>query len=220
MAADRSTSTEPVELITDPIELAKREAENGLKQAQLAFEVIKSFVKDSERPFKLRQSLLLQLHHKALEGIHPLAGTYRNGPAKITGSKHTPVDAFVVSEEVAHMCDYVNENWSSKSALHLASYILWKLNWIHPFADGNGRTARALSYVVLSIRTDSLLPGTTTIPDFISSAKTPYYDALEAADAAWKEKDEIDLSEVEKLMGALLARQLAQAVSEAEGAPQ
>jgi hypothetical protein len=49
-------------------------------------EIVRSFVKDPERPFKLRPSLLLPLHSAALDGIHPLAGTYRNGPVKIGGS--------------------------------------------------------------------------------------------------------------------------------------
>jgi fido (protein-threonine AMPylation protein) len=34
----------------------------------------------------------------------------------------------------------------------------------HPFADGNGRTARAVAYVVLGIKLDSLLSGAPTIP--------------------------------------------------------
>ena len=59
---------------------------------------------------------------------------------------------------VAEMCGYVNENWHM-SAIHLAAYLLWRMNWIHPFADGNGRTARVVSYVVLSVKLDSLLPG-------------------------------------------------------------
>jgi Fic family protein len=76
------------------------------------------------------------------------------------------------------MCDYVNQNWG-RSALHLAAYVLWRINWIHPFADGNGRTARAVSYILLSIKLDSLLPGTKTIPDQIAADKKPYYAALE-----------------------------------------
>ena len=81
-----------------------------------------------------------------------------------------------------HLCEYVNSNWSTKSALHLAAYVLWRLNWIHPFADGNGRTARTVSYVVLSIKLDGLLPGAPTIPDQIADDKQPYYLALEAAE--------------------------------------
>jgi Fic family protein len=217
--AERHTSTEQVELITDEVERARREAANGLEQAKLALEIIRSFVKDAERPFRLRQGLLLQLNAAALEGIHLLAGTYRNGPATIHGSNHEPPPAFRVADEAAEMCDYVNENWDKQNALHLSAYVLWKLNWIHPFADGNVRTARAASYVVLSIKLNSLLPGTTTIPDQISADKRPYYDALEAADVAWKSSGKVDVSAVEKMLDAMLAKQLLQASHEASQRP-
>jgi Fic family protein len=218
LAGDRHTSTEQVELITDPKEKASREAENGLLQAQLAIDIIKSFVKDPERPFKLRQGLLMQLHAVALKGIHLLAGTFRNGPAKIHGSNHEPPEAFRVADEVADMCEYVNDHWRDGSALHLGAYVLWKLNWIHPFADGNGRTARALSYVVLSIKLDGLLPGKDTIPDQIAANKTPYYDALEKADEAWKKHGKVDVSDVEQLLASKLATQLVEAAKQAERA--
>jgi hypothetical protein len=75
VAGDRFTSVEQVELITDPDAKARREAENGLRQTELALEIIRNFVKDKERPFRLRQGLLMQLHAVVLEGIHLLAGT-------------------------------------------------------------------------------------------------------------------------------------------------
>ena len=214
---DRYTSAEQAILVTDPDEVARREAENGIRQAALMVEIIRSFVKDRERPFQLRQGLILQLHKEALAGIHLLAGTFRNGPAIIYGSKHEPTPAFLVAEEVADMCAYVNEHWRDKSALHLAAYVLWRLNSIHPFADGNGRTARVVSYLVLSIKLDSLLPGSKTIPDQIAGDKRPYYDALENADGPWKEKQEVDVSALETMLGRMLAAQLLQAAKEAEG---
>jgi Fic family protein len=110
-------------------------------------------------------------------------------------------------ERMEHMCDYVNDNWEKSSPVHLAAYALWKLNWIHPFTDGNGRTARALSYLLLCLRVGYRLPGTDTIPDQISRDKTPYYKALEAADKVWSEK-KLDLSELEELLSGLLANQL------------
>ena len=79
----------------------------------------------------------------------------------------------------------MNERWSEKSPLHLASYVMWRLTWIHPFTDGNGRTSRAVSYLVLCIRLQMLLPGRLTIPEQIEVDRTPYYKALEAADEAW-----------------------------------
>lgn len=93
---------------------------------------------------------------------------------------------------------------------------MWRLNWIHPFDDGNGRTARATSYFVLCMRLGYRLPGTRTIPDFIVENRKPYYDALEAADAAWKEKA-LDVTEMERLLASLLGVQLVTVVEEASG---
>jgi Fic family protein len=216
VSEERHTSTEQVDLISDPEEKARREAENGIRQTELALEMIRAFVKEKEQPFRLRQGFLMQLHSVALEGIHMFAGTYRNGVATIHGSKHDPVPAFRVADEVADMCEYVNQHWADKSAIHLAAYILWRLNWIHPFADGNGRTARAISYVVLSIRANSLYPGTNSIPDQISTDKNPYYDALELADEAWKATGQVDVSALEKMLSQMLATQLLQGLKEAE----
>jgi Fic family protein len=90
------------------------------------------------------------------------------------------------------------------------------MNWIHPFADGNGRTARAISYVVLSIKLDSLLPGTPTIPDQIAADKSPYYKALELADDAWA-SGRVDVSILDELLVDMLAKQLLGATKEAAG---
>jgi len=65
-----------------------------------------------------------------------------------------------------------------------------------------------LSYVILSIRAGTVLPGIPTIPDQIVDNRIPYFEALDAADAAWRE-GRIDVSRMEELIGELLARQLA-----------
>jgi Fic family protein len=213
VSGDRHSVAQSPQLLTDPIEIAKREAENGLKQFNLALDIIRSFIKEPERPFKLRAGPILQLHAAALEGLHPLAGTYRNTPVIIQGSRHQPPQAAFVADEVTSMCEYVNDNWD-KSAVHLAAYVLWKMNWIHPFADGNGRTARAVAYVVLSIKLDSVLPGTPTIPEQIAADKTPYYKALEAADTVWIGQT-LDVSELENMLKSMLARQLLDAANQA-----
>jgi Fic family protein len=215
VAADRHSEAEDATLLNDPDEIARREAENGLKQFTLAIDIIRSYVKDAERSFKLRAGPILQLHQAALDGLHRLAGTFRNTPVKIHGSFHEPPEAAFVADEVQALCEYVNDNWDL-SAVHLAAYVLWKMNWIHPFADGNGRTARAISYVVLSIKLDSLLPGTPTIPEQIAANKGPYYKALEDADRAWG-SSKIDVSALEKLLADMLAQQLLNAAKEATG---
>ena len=119
-----------------------------------------------------------------------------------------------VPDFVAEMCEYVNQHWSDKGAIHLAAYLLWRINWIHPFADGNGRTARVVSYMVLSIKLGSLLPGTPTIPDQIADDKSPYYEALEKSDESWKFK-RIAVSEMEAMLENMHAQQLLNATKEA-----
>ncbi|MGO4388776.1 Fic family protein [Microvirga sp. 2YAF29] len=214
---DRHSHAQIPELITDEEERARREAENGIRQFNMALEIIRVHVKDPERPFRLRSGVILQLNEAALKGIHSFAGTFRNTPVAIGGSRHNPPEAFMVSDEVQDLCSYVNENWNSRSATHLGAYVLWKLNWIHPFADGNGRTSRAISYVVTSIKLDSILPGTPTIPDQIAGDKDPYYNALEKADDAWLDARKVDVSALEEMLEQMLARQLLNATREAAG---
>jgi hypothetical protein len=69
---------------------------------------------------------------------------------------------------------------------------------------------------VLSIRANSLYPGTNTIPDQIASDKKPYYVALEKADAVWKKTGQVDVSDLEKMLSEMLATQLLQGLKEAE----
>ncbi|HSM79591.1 MAG TPA: Fic family protein [Bryobacteraceae bacterium] len=211
----RHSRARDVELITDPDELAAREALNGLQQFDGVMEMVE-YYKHPDRPFRLRLSHILHIHRLALEGISSYAGNFRPSAIEIGGSKHQPVGAHQVPEEVEALCDYVNEQWGKATAVHLAAYVLWKLNWIHPFTDGNGRTSRALSYLVLCVRLGYALPGTKTIPDQISEEKHPYYAALKAADRAWKD-GQVNLSEMEKLLSAMLAKQLLGVLSAATG---
>lgn len=114
------------------------------------------------------------------------------------------------------MCDYVNEHLADRSPVHLSAYLLWRTNWIHPFDDGNGRTARAISYAVLCILPGYELPGTKTIPEQIANDKNPYYKALEAADEAYARK-QIDVTELENLIERTLAAQLVEVHEKATG---
>jgi hypothetical protein len=54
----------------------------------------------------------------------------------------------------------------------------------------------------------AILPGTPTIPDQIVDNRNPYFEALDAADAAYRD-GKIDVSKMETLLAALLAKQLA-----------
>jgi Fic family protein len=165
--------------------------------------------------FKLRISDILRLNRVAIEGLNPLAGVFRPDEMTITYSRHNPPPPELVPELMEEMCDYINENLD-KAPVHLAAYLLWRINWIHPFDDGNGRTARAVSYALLCIQLGYELPGTRTIPEQIAENKTPYYKALEAADESCK-TSKIDVSILEGLLEAGLANQLIDVHQKATG---
>ncbi len=176
-------------------------------------------IAESIRPdaeFKLRPSLISELNKLAIEGTSEHPGVLRFFDVTINGSMHQPPPPDHVQSLVDEMCEYVNDSLD-KSPIHLAAYLLWKINWIHPYANGNGRTARAISYVVLSIRLGFRIPGANTIPEQIEVDKQPYYVGLEAADAAHKE-GRIDVSELEALLGQYLAAQLLDVHNQALGA--
>jgi Fic family protein len=203
----RHSRARDAELISDPDELAKQEARNGLRQFDAVIEIVEHHL-SPDRPFRLRPSQLLHLNRIALEGISSYAGNWRPADIEIGGSKHKPVGAHQVPEMVEDLCDYVNAQWTTRTALHLAAYVMWRLNWIHPFTDGNGRTSRAASYLVLCLRIGYVLPGRRTIPDQIAKDRSRYYKALESADESLL-TESVDLSKMEELLSDLLAIQLA-----------
>jgi Fic family protein len=201
-----SHALEP-DLIADPQLKAATEARNGLRQYDEGLQTIETAIERGAAEFKLRPSAILGLQRPALTGISSYAGLWRPAGVEIQGSKHSPPGAHLVPELVEDMCDYVNEQWRDATAIHLAAYLMWRLNWIHPFADGNGRTARMTSYVVMSIKIGRVLAGSPTIPEQIVGNRVPYFDALDQADEACK-KGQIDVSKMEELLAALLANQL------------
>ena len=202
----RKSQPEREELVTDPDEIARIEAENGLRQTKFVEDIIERNLQAVSK-FSLKPSLISSLNRMAIQGLSELPGIYRPGGTRITNSSHTPPNPEDVPSLMEEMCDYVNDHWD-RDAWHLASYLMWRLNWIHPFEDGNGRTSRAISYIVLCLKLGQRLPGSKTIPEVISEKKQPYYDAIDKADAAAR-LGRIDVTAMEAVLKDALAVQLA-----------
>ena len=206
-AERRHSEAAQPQLVSNPEDRARLEAKNAIRQFKFGIEVVRTHVGDDARPFKLRTSLIQGLHREALQGLDSFAGNWRPGGVSITKSGHVPPDAHLVMGHIEELCDYVNNHWQTQTAIHLSAYTMWHLNWIHPFTDGSGRTSRTLSYVVLCCHMGLELPGKPTIPELIEANRNPYFKALEAADAAWK-NNTLDVSEMEILLEQLLGEQL------------
>jgi hypothetical protein len=201
----RTVKRERFRALSEP-EKARQEALNTLRQYDRMVEVINETLRQPQR-FRLRPSAIQELNRISILNIEAEAGRWRDVPMVIDGSQHQPPPAEEVPKHVDDLCDYVNDHWNDCSPFHLAGYVMWRLNWIHPFVDGNGRTTRAVSYYVLCAKLGFHIPGVMTVPEMIAQDKTPYYRALEAADEAGK-RGAIDVSGMEHLLSELLAKQM------------
>jgi Fic family protein len=182
------------------------EIANGFRQYDLTLDIIRYYL-EPDRSFALRVPIILDLQKEAVAGVEAEAGKIRTTKVGINKSNHNPPLPHLVQGCLTDFCDYINNNWHERTAFYLSAFAMWRLNWIHPFSDGNGRTSRALSYALLNIKLGYILPGSPTILQQIEQGNGHYIEALEMSDLAALSGHE-DVSEMEKMIRAMLARQL------------
>lgn len=117
-------------------EVVRREAENGLRQADRMFEIIDHAI--SAGKLRLRPSTLIELNRLAVVGLVAAPGAFRSSAIVIEHSQHVPPPYEDVPAHVDDLCDYVAAQWDASYATHLAAYVLWRLNWIHRSRTGTG----------------------------------------------------------------------------------
>lgn len=193
-------------------EKVELESRNGIIQFKYVMHLVSEWGVGS----LFTPKILLELQRLAVNQIYRCAGNFRNDAVNLKGSSHVPPDHSQVAVLVEEMCSYVNGNWGIRSAIHLAAYVMWRLNWIHPFFGGNGRTARAASYLVLCASLNIYLPGKKTIPELIVERREHYRKALRDADEAWA-LGKVDVEGMEKLLDSVLAAQLVSIHNQATG---
>jgi len=156
-------------------------------------------------PASFDKFLLWSLNHVAVANISQFGERFRKEPIYV--GSHVPPHFDEVDDWVDRFISTAQENWYIWSETELAAYGLWRLNWIHPFIEGNGRTARAACYFLLCVRSGSILPGRRIVPERIRDSRGDYETALAAADRAWDE-GHLDFSEMEAYLSGLLQAQL------------
>jgi Fic family protein len=142
--------------------------------------------------FIFNEDIVCSLHRIAMRELLDAPGEYRRHNVEITYADHKPPRWETVPTFMKDFVCYVNKHWSDRHMVHLAAFSMWRLCWIHPFPNGNGRTARGVSYLVLSARYGGHLPPKNSIIEQIVNDKktlgidAPYYRALGASDKKHK----------------------------------
>ena len=197
----------------DPVLFARVEAQNLLRQYDLLSNCVEITLAKGIEAFD--KYTLWSLNAAATANIAQFGGRFRTQPIYVGG--HIPPHFEKIPSLIDEFLSMIHENWTI--ATHptvLPAYALWRLNWIHPFTDGNGRTSRALSYALLNIKLGYVLPGFPTIPQQIETDNSHYIEALEMADEAARNGAE-DISEMEQMIRGMLAKQLVSVIDQAGG---
>lgn len=158
------------------------------------------------RPFIDLQTVRA-LNAAAMTCLSEQPGRFRYQEVSITGSDHTPPQPQDVKYLALEMMDQIKTEWDSENTYMLAAYALWRLVWIHPFEDGNGRTARALSYLIICIRESALLSGTKSYAELIKENRQIYIDNIRHADRTFS-TGQVDLIPLAEFLAEIVAKQL------------
>jgi len=121
---------------------------NFFRQQQYLKDTTELLIRDLPA-VKLYASFIRDLNYLAVCGVNDSPGQYRKQNVRIISSSHQPPNYNQVCELISDLCVFVSDQWDNYDAFDLAAYTLWRLTWIHPFEDGNGRTANAVAYYVL-----------------------------------------------------------------------
>lgn len=157
-----------------------------------------------QRPL-LSLEVIQALNFHAISCLHSNAGVLRPCPVHV--GEYVPCPPWEVPARMAMFVDEVNRFWEQADPVYLATFVLWKLNAIHPFVNGNGRTARVTAYFVLCLKAGQWLPGDILLPELIRLNRAEYVEALKSADASVS-TGQLDLSVLHGLLERLLKEQL------------
>lgn len=166
----------------NPKLFARIQEQNLLRQYDLLANCIEIGISKGIEAFD--KYTLWSLNAVAVANIAQFGGRFREQPIYV--GNHIPPHFKDVPDSIDQFISVVHENWDIiDHPTMLPAYALWRLNWIHPFIEGNGRTARAACYYLICLRHGGLLPGSKIVPERIRENRKPYYEALKAADRHW-----------------------------------
>lgn len=112
-----------------------------------AIDFIHDLVKGKE---EIKKKSLLDIHSLVLKSIDSAhAGCFRKVGVRISGSKHIPPEPLLVPELMEDYFQFYEEQKRMMHPIILAAEMHERLVSIHPFLDGNGRTARLVMNFIL-----------------------------------------------------------------------
>lgn len=172
---------------------------------ELLKKIFDSYKKNKFEKTGLRfsEGLIKSFHNEALkysakDSRHK--GEYKFGPnrveaidgdGKVVGIIFDPTPPHLVTKEMLELVEWMMKSLrdESKNRLLVIANFIFEFLAIHPFQDGNGRTSRVLSVLLLLDSGYSFIPFISH-ESLIENNKAEYYLALNKAQKTWKTKQE------------------------------
>jgi Fic family protein len=137
-----------------------------------AIEYIEIIIKEKK---DLTEWTVRNIHQLILKDIdNNNAGKYRNENVTISGASHIPPNHIIISEVMQELFAEYDREWNDYNPVIKACLLHGEFVKIHPFIDGNGRTAR------LILNFELMKYGYTPIV-ITKSRRAEYYEALDLA---------------------------------------
>jgi Fic family protein len=109
------------------------------------------------KKLELSLELILNIHRQVIDGLLPKfqTGKLRQHPVVVNDPRtgktvYLPPDAGIVNELIIELIRYISYNSQKIDPLILAGIFHKQMVIIHPFVDGNGRTTRLVTKVLLA----------------------------------------------------------------------
>lgn len=171
---NRLTLQETSIVLKEGIDISGKPLKDSIevKNLGIAFDFLYELVQED---VAITENYLKQIHSLIIGNDESLSpGEYRNIGVIITGSEHTPPEPFEVPIRMRELFEWINEN-NDSNPLIIGAIAHHEMVKIHPFKDGNGRTARLLLNLIL-------LKKGYPICNIKREERPDYYNALGIAD--------------------------------------
>ncbi len=133
----------------------------------------------------LSEEIIKNIHNILMENIIP-GGIYRNVDVYISGAEHTPPSPTEMYQQIKNFYfDLLEKKFANE--IELAAWTHAEFVRIHPFVDGNGRTARLImnyqlmkkGFLPISIKKESRLEYFNTLGEYaVKGNLDPFVDML------------------------------------------
>jgi len=134
------------------------------------------FLEKIIKKHRIKEEDILAIHGLIMKNIEKeTAGIYRRGQVRILGVPFLPPNYLKVPRLMDDLLEWISRNSEKLHLIELAALAHYRFVVIHPFYDGNGRTARLLMNLIL-------MRGGYPFVIVLANDRKRYYNALAKAD--------------------------------------